>query len=215
MKNILRPIHDYCERLSTPPSQVLYELERETHLKTLAPQMLSGKLQGQLLQLISQLQQPQRILEIGTFTGYASICLAQGLAEEGILHTIEANPELEYIIRKYIAKAGLEKKINLHIGNAKNIIPGLKEQFDLIFLDAGKQHYAFYYDLVFDMVKPGGLILADNVLWSGKVTDAELVKKDADTRLLHEFNVKVQQDKRVENVLLPLRDGLLVVRKRE
>ena len=125
MKNILRPIHDYCERLSTPPSQVLYELERETHLKTLAPQMLSGKLQGQLLQLISQLQQPQRILEIGTFTGYASICLAQGLAEEGILHTIEANPELEYIIRKYIAKAGLEKKINLHIGNAKNIIPVL------------------------------------------------------------------------------------------
>jgi caffeoyl-CoA O-methyltransferase len=214
MNNFLHKLHQYCEQHTSPPDPVLYDLERETNLKTLAPQMLSGHLQGQLLQLISHLHRPQRILEIGTFTGYATICLAQGLAPDGIVHTIEANPELEYIIRKYFGRAKLEDKIKLHIGDAKEIIPQLNTTFDIVFIDAGKQHYAHYYDLVFDMITPGGLILADNVLWSGKVTDAELREKDKDTRLIHAFNKKVQTDYRVENVLLPLRDGLIIARKK-
>jgi len=214
MKNIVRSIYNYCEQHSSPPDPLLYELERETHLKTLAPQMLSGRLQGQLLQLISRLQQPRLALEIGTFTGYAAICLAQGLKEDGRLHTIEVNPELEYLIRKYLKKAGLEEKVLLHIGDAQKVIPTIAGNFDLVFLDAGKQHYAFYYDLVIDRLNPGGLILADNVLWSGKVTDPEQRARDADTRKLHEFNQKIQQDERVENLMLPLRDGLLIVRKK-
>jgi predicted O-methyltransferase YrrM len=214
MKNVFRGLHDYCERHSSEPSQLLYELERETHLKTLAPQMMSGRLQGQLLQLISQLQNPGCILEIGTFTGYAAICLAQGLQEGGVLHTIEVNAELEYLIQKYLRKAQLVEKVHLHIGDAKEIVPQLDQSFDLVFLDAGKQHYAEYYDLVFDRVRPGGLIIADNVLWSGKVANPALVEKDTDTKMLHEFNKKVQNDERVENLILPLRDGLLIARKK-
>ena len=201
----------YCKAHTTPQSDLLYELERETNLKTMSPQMLSGHLQGQFLMLLSTLLQPKVILEIGTFTGYAAICLAQGLAENGILHTIEANPELEHIITKYITKARLENKTQLHFGKAEVIIPTLPLNFDLVFIDAGKQQNDLFYDLVFDKVNPGGLILVDNVLWSGKVVQGE---NDPDTALIRAFNDKVHQDDRVENLMLPIRDGLLIVRKK-
>jgi predicted O-methyltransferase YrrM len=204
-------LNAYCETHTTPQSPLLYELERETHLKTLSPQMLSGHLQGQLLTFISQMLHPQAILEIGTFTGYSAICMAQGLAEGGVLHTIETNVELQSLIKKYITKSGLEAKIILHFGKAEELIPSLDVMFDLVFIDAGKQQYAQFYDLVFDKVRPGGFILADNVLWSGKVIRDEM---DEDTQAIRAFNDKVQHDDRVENMILPLRDGIMMVRKR-
>ena len=206
----LKKLQIYCEKYSSPVSDILYELERETNLKTLAPQMISGPLQGQLLTFISHMIDPKQILEIGTFTGYAAICLAQGLQQGGILHTIEANRELEYIIRKYVSKAGLDEKIKLYIGKAQEVIPKLKEQFDLVFIDAGKRDYAFFFDLVLERVRPGGFILADNVLWNGKVVSKE---HDNDTKAMHVFNEKIQKDLRVENLILPIRDGLLIMRK--
>lgn len=205
-----KKINRYCEQHTTPPSEVLYELNRATHLKTLAPQMASGHVQGQLFQFLSQMIRPKFILEIGTFTGYAAICLAKGLQEDGELHTIEANEEMEYLIRNFIKKAQLEKQIKLHIGDAKEVITTIDLQFDLIFLDAGKRDYAFYYDLIFDQLKSGGYLLVDNVLWDGKVVNE---KQDFDTQNLDRFNKKVQADERVENVLLPIRDGILLVRK--
>lgn len=206
----LKKINRYCEAHTTPPSNVLYELERATHLKTLAPQMASGTVQGKLFSFLSQMIRPQTILEIGTFTGYAAICLAEGLQEDGMLHTIEANEEFEYIIRNFVKRANLENKIQLHIGDAKKIIPTIDLQFDLIFLDAAKREYAVYYDLIFDQLKSGGYMLVDNVLWDGKVANE---KKDTDTRILDEFNKKVQADERVENVLIPMRDGIMLIRK--
>lgn len=203
-------LNEYCQRHTTPQSAVLHELERETWLKTLAPQMMSGHLQGAFLNFLVQMHHPQTILEIGTFTGYAAICMASAMPEDGMLHTIEANEELEFIIRKYIEKAGLKEKIKLHIGDAKAIIPSLNLDYDLVFIDAGKKDNAAYYDLIFDRVKPGGLILADNVLWSGKVAKPN---KDSDTSLIDAFNKKVQEDERIENMILPIRDGLLIVRK--
>lgn len=211
MTDFIKQLHAYCEAHTTPPGDVLYELERETHLKTLAPQMLSGHLQGQFLALLSKLMRPQAILEIGTFTGYAAICLAQGLAENGVLHTIEANQELEHFIRKYIAKAGLEDKIQLHIGRAEHVIPALNLLFDIVFIDAGKQQNAQFYDLVFNKVNTGGLIIIDNVLWSGKVLSEE--EEDEDTQAIQAFNRKVHEDPRVENLMLPVRDGVLIARK--
>lgn len=211
MTDFVQLIHEYCENHTTPQSQLLYDLERETHLKTLAPQMLSGHLQGAFLSLISQLMRPKVILEIGTFTGYAAICLAQGLAADGRLHTIEANPELEYLIRKYVNRAGLADKIQLHIGKAEDVIPTLDLRFDLVFIDAGKQQYLDFYNMVIEKVNPGGLILADNVLWSGKVIREE---DDADTQTIRAFNDMVQADERVENIMLPLRDGLLITKKK-
>ena len=213
MQRLDANIFDYCEQWSAAPHPVLYELERETHLKTLAPQMLSGALQGQLLRLLSLMQHPKSVLEIGTFTGYATICLAQGLAEDGRVRTIEANPELEYLIRKYLKKAGLEDQVEVHIGDAMQVIPTLPGTFDLVFIDAGKRYYQAYYDLIIDRVEAGGLIVADNVLWSGKVA-TNLRETDADTKQLHAFNVSLQEDERVDNLLLPIRDGLLVARKR-
>ena len=201
----------YCREHSSPVSDVLYELERETHLKTLAPQMLSGPLQGQLLSFISRMLRPRAVLEIGAFTGYATICLAQGLAEGGVLHAIEVNAELEYLIRKYIRKAEMEDKVILHIGNAEKIIPRLDHHWDLIFIDAGKNHNALYYDLVVERLRPGGIILVDNVLWSGKVLQPD---QDRDTAVIHLFNEKIRADERVENLLLPLRDGLMMIRRR-
>lgn len=200
----------YCEAHTTPVSEVLHRLERETHLRTLSPQMLSGPLQGQLLRMISTMIQPRQALEIGTFTGYSAICIAGGLAPQGILHTIEANMELRYIIEKYMAEAGLSNRVQLHLGNALEIVPMLEGPFDLVWIDAGKLDYADYFDLVFDKVSPGGYILADNVLWSGKVI-AE--KRDADAEALHRFNQKIQADARVENIILPIRDGILMARK--
>ncbi|HMP12893.1 MAG TPA: O-methyltransferase [Saprospiraceae bacterium] len=207
----LKRLYAYCEAHSTPPGAVLHELERETHLKTLAPQMLSGAWQGLFLKMLSQLMRPQTILEIGTFTGYAAICMAQGLAPGGQLHTIEPNTELAHIIRKYIDKAGLNDMIQLHIGRGEEVIPTLQIAFDLVFIDAGKQQYEQFYELIIERVRPGGLILADNVLWSGKVADTA---DDPDTLTLRAFNDMVQADPRVENVMLPLRDGVLMIRKK-
>ena len=211
MQRSLRNIYQYCAAHSTPPSEVLHELDRETHLKTLAPQMMTGPLQGQLLRFISLWVKPKFALEIGTFTGYGSICIAEGLPPDGMLHTIEPNRELEYIFRKYVEKAGLTDRIQLHQGRAEEIIPGLACTFDLVMIDGGKQDYSQHYDLVIDKMNPGGIILVDNVLWDGKVTQE---KKDKDTMLIHQFNEKIQADARVENLLLPLRDGLMIIRVR-
>lgn len=202
---------EYCEAHTSPISEVLYELERETWLKTLSPQMISGKIQGQLLQFISKMIQPSSVLEIGTFTGYSSICLTAGLQKNGKVHTIEVNKELEYIIRKYFKKANVEDQIHLHLGDARTILPTLDKKFDLVLIDAGKKDNGLYYDLVFDKIKSGGFVLVDNVLWSGKVYYQN--PPDKDTRLIKAFNEKIQADDRVENVLLPIRDGVILVRK--
>ena len=210
MKKALKHITEYCTAHTSPQSQVLYELERETWLKTLAPQMLSGHLQGQLFRFLSQMIQPKNVLEIGSFTGYTAICLAAGLQKDGVLHSIEVNEELEYIIRKYIAKAGLEERVKIHIGDAKNIIPTLMETFDLVFIDAGKKDNDHYYELALARIPVGGYILIDNVLWDGKVAENA---SDHDTKTIHGFNGKVQTDERVENIMLPVRDGVMLVRK--
>ena len=206
----LKNLYDYCTAHSQPPSRLLYDLERETHLKTLAPQMMSGPLQGALLSLLSRLLQPRNALEIGTFTGYGALCIAEGLAPGGVLHTIEANPEHEALIRKYIRLAGKEEAIQLHIGQAQERIPCLPVPFDFVFMDAGKQDYAHYFDLVVDRVRPGGLLLADNVLWGGKITNPH---PDKDTRIMQEFNEKVAADPRVTTLMLPLRDGLSILQR--
>ncbi len=201
----------YCQAHSTPPGSLLNELERYTYLHTLHPQMLSGPLQGRFLTLISQLMRPRRILEVGAFTGYSALCLAKGLAEDGVLHTIEVNDELCGILETFVQKANLQQKIVLHVGDAAEIIPALRETFDLVFLDAGKMDYLRHYELALPKLRADGLLLADNVLWSGKtVFDPE----DEMARALHAFNEHVQADDRVENLLLPLRDGLMLVRKK-
>ncbi len=201
----------YCEKHTTPTSPLLNELLRETHLKTLAPQMASGHLQGTLLRFLSRMIRPETVLEIGSFTGYATLCLLEGLLPDGKIHTIEVNQELAYIIEKYIKLAGATDQIHLHIGDAKKIIPTIDATYDLVFIDAGKMHYPQYYDLIIDRVNPGGYILADNVLWDGKVIRTE---KDRDTEILDFFNKKIHQDSRVENILLPIRDGLMLARKK-
>jgi predicted O-methyltransferase YrrM len=202
---------EYCLAHSTAPSALLAALDRETNLKTLSPQMQSGAYQGLLLRFISQMIQPKRVLEIGTFSGYATLCLADGLPVDGKLHTIEVNDEMAWIIRKYVRLAGLDEKIVLHLGDAGAIIPTLDEVFDLVFIDAGKLDYQQHYELVLPKVRSGGFLLADNVLWDGKV--AGMDTKDETARALRIFNDFVQQDSRVENILLPLRDGLMLIRK--
>lgn len=204
-------IADYIEAHTSPESDLLKKINRETHAKVMMPRMLSGQLQGRYLSMISHLIKPKNILEIGTYTGYSAICLAEGLAEGGMLTTIDINEELETRVRDYFQQAGLSDKIDYRIGNALAIIPTMDKQFDLVFIDADKENYAKYYDLVFDKVKPGGVILADNVLWSGKVTRP---KPDKDTRAILEFNTKVSEDLRVENVLMPVRDGIMMIRKK-
>jgi len=206
------PTLDYCLAHTSALDQVLHDLERETHLRTLAPQMLSGEYQGQLLRFLSLMLRPMRVLEVGTFTGYTAICMAEGLAPTGLLHAIEANDELSWIIRKYIQQAGMEDKIVLHFGDAAKVIPTLEEVFDLVFLDAGKLDYPVHYELALAKMRSGGILLADNVLWDGKVASGN--ERDETARALRAFNDFVHQDERVENLLLPLRDGLMIVRKR-
>jgi len=204
-------ISNYCELHSTPENDVLSKLNRETHAKFLYARMLSGHLQGQLLKMLSQMIKPKSILEIGTYTGYSALCMAEGLCENGKLHTIEKNVELEDVIRKYIALAGFENKIELYIGNAADIIPTLSTTFDLVFLDADKENYVKYFGLIIDKVSNGGFIIADNVLWSGKVLSPK--ENDAETKALALFNEHIKSDKRVENMILPFRDGLSIIRK--
>lgn len=211
MDTYFEALHKYCERFSSSPGELLKELERETHLKTLSPRMMSGPLQGAFLSMVSQMLQPQTILEIGTFTGYATLCLAKGLKTGGELHTIEVNPELAYIIEKYVGLADVSESVKLHLGKAEEIIPDIPGNFDLVFLDAGKKDYALHYDLVIDRIPSGGIILADNLLWSGKVLSEP---HDKTTAIIHAFNEKIAQDERVEQVLLPIRDGLMMARKK-
>ena len=208
-----KEIEAYALDHSDAEQDLLSRLNRETHLKVNMPRMLSGHLQGLVLQMFSKMLQPKAILEIGTYTGYSAICLAQGLQQGGRLHTIDINEELQSMILRYVKEAGLENTIQLHIGNAVNIVPTLKEDFDLEFIDADKENYSLYYDLVFPKVKQGGYIIADNVLWSGRILDSPM-KMDVDTKAIYDYANKVQQDIRVEKVLLPIRDGLLIARKK-
>lgn len=212
MEFLPEKIDQYANDLTTPDSELLQSLERETHLKVLSPRMLSGHLQGRVLSLISHLMRPNYILEIGTYTGYSAICLAEGLLPDGRLITIDRNDELETILSKYLLKSPKASQIDLRIGYAAEIIPTLPDGIDLVFIDADKPNYATYFDLVIDKMKPGGLILADNVLWSGKIVE-EIKPNDKSTKALHEFNLKVHHDSRVENVLIPIRDGILAIRK--
>jgi len=206
-------INDYIINHTEKEDSVLDELERETNLKVLRPRMLSGHYQGKLIEFLSKMIQAQKILEIGTYTGYSAICWAKGLKEGGILHTIDINDELEGIITKYINKSGLKEKIKLHFGDAMNIIQTINETFDIVFIDADKPNYLNYYNLVFDKVKRGGYIIADNVLWDGKVIK-EMKKEDESTKAIKEFNNFIQNDDRVENIILNIRDGLMIARKK-
>lgn len=201
----------YLETHSSPEDQVLQELTRHTYLKEVHPQMLSGKVLGGFLRLFSKLISPDRILEIGTYTGYSAICLARGLRTDGKLITIEVNEELRSTALRYFKQAGLEDRIQLINGPALEVIPGLKETFDLVFLDANKEDYLAYYHLALEKLAQGGYMLVDNVLWSGKVLEEN--HSDTTTRSLHQFNQMVTQDVRVENLLLPIRDGLMVIKK--
>lgn len=205
-------IAEYVTSHTEPEPPILQELNRETWLKVLNPRMLSGHLQGRVLSILSHMMSPQNILEIGTYTGYSAICLSEGLAENGKITTIDINEELYDMACRYFEKAGIRKKVNFLVGNALDLIPDLKEEFDLVFIDADKGNYCNYYDLVIDRLKPGGYIIADNVLWSGKILE-NYDDLDLDTKTLIDFNNKIQQDGRVQNVLFPVRDGLQVIRK--
>ena len=203
-------IEAYCERHTSAPGLVLQELERKTYLTTLAPHMVSGHLQGRLLSMISHLLRPSSILEIGTFTGYSAICLAEGLSPGGKLHTIEVNPEFQTLSRHYAEAAGFADRINFYIGDAVELIPTFDFTFDLVFIDAAKISYQQYFDLIIDKMEIGGVILADNLLWSGKVvTEAS----DQDTNAIRSFAENMHNDVRLENILLPVRDGLMICRK--
>ena len=205
-------LEEYIEEHSTPEPELLYELRRRTFLHTPYPRMLSGHVQGQFLKMISRMISPRRILEIGTFTGYSAICLAEGLVQEGMLHTIEADPGYAEIAREYFAEAGINDRIILHDGDALEIIPTLNESFDLVFIDAAKEHYVDYYHAVFDKIRPGGYILADNALWDGRVLEGKSAK-DPETKGIIRFNEEIRKDDRVENVLVSLRDGVMLIRK--
>ena len=201
----------YMKEYSSPQTEALEWLERETHLRTNHARMLSGNCVGKLIGFISEMLHPDHILELGTFTGYSAICLAGGLAENGILDSVEINDELEDLIREGIERAGLSNKINLHFGDAKKVIETLDYQFDLVYIDANKREYVEYFNLVIGKVKPGGFIIADNVLWDGKVYE-EHPSNDAQTQGIMRFNELVVNDPRVENVILPIRDGLNLIK---
>lgn len=207
---IKREFERYAVNHTSPESGLLQRLYRETHLKTVYPRMISGQLQGKLLEMFSHMAQPARILEIGTFTGYATLCLARGLTENGIIHTVEAEPEMQEIFKKYFVEAGIADKVKIHIGQALDIIPKIKETFDLIFIDADKDNYLNYYKMLLPKLRLSGFLIADNAFWGGKVLKKD---KDKETQGIIDFNEFVQMDNRVENVLLTVRDGLMVVRK--
>ncbi|KOH43605.1 O-methyltransferase [Sunxiuqinia dokdonensis] len=206
-------LENYILALLEDEDPLLQELARDTFLNVLRPRMLSGHIQGSVLTMLSQMVHPKRILEIGTYTGYSAICLAKGLQEQGYLHTIEINDELENMARKYFEKAGFEHQVLQHIGDAKAIIPTLQEYFDLVFIDGDKRDYVAYFDLVIDKVPSGGIIIADNILWSGKVVEIP-DPNDEQTQGILAFNQKVKDDPRVSQTILPLRDGLMIIRKK-
>ncbi len=201
----------YCQANSEPIDPILAELERVTYLRTLAPQMISGVIQGRFLQMLCQLQGAKKVLEVGTFTGYATICLARGIQEGGMVSTIEVNKELEYISKSFFEKAGLSDRITQIWGDAKEVIPNLEGPFDLIFLDGAKADYALLFDTIIGKIRPGGLLAVDNVLWSGKVAFGAT---DKGTKMIDKFNQLVNKDERVESLILPFRDGLMLARKK-
>lgn len=203
----------YAEGHTKLTSTLLAELDRDTNAHVLNPRMLSGHLQGRMLSMISHMIKPQLILEIGTYTGYSAICLCEGLQQHGKLVTIDINEELEEMAKSYFERAGLGHKIEQLTGNALDIIPTLSMNFDLVFIDADKSNYSNYYKLVFPKLNKGGYILADNVLWSGKVLQ-QGSEQDEETRAISDFNSMVQADDKVENVLLTLRDGVMLIRKK-
>jgi caffeoyl-CoA O-methyltransferase len=213
MEFIAADLAAYADAHTSPESAVLQQLNRDTHAHILYARMLSGHLQGRLLAMLSQMIRPRRILEIGTYTGYSALCLAEGLQPDGELITLEKNEELEGFIRRHWADTPHEHQLDLHLGPAADLIPTLEGEFDLIFIDADKRSNALYYDLVFEKLRPGGFLLVDNVLWSGKVVQP-VAPADQDTQAVLAFNKKIHDDPRVDNVLLPVRDGLLLVRKR-
>lgn len=203
-------LEEYITAHSEQESEVLAALRRATHLNVMRPRMLSGNIQGQLLKMFCRMIGAKRVLEIGTYTGYAAISLAEGLDEDGMVYTIDINDEIEDIAREYIGKSGLEGRIRFLLGDARDLIPDLEETFDLVFIDADKRQYPEYYRLIFDKLKPGGMIVADDVLWEGKV----LTDKDAQTRGIMAFNDLVAGDERVEKLILPVRHGLMLIRKK-
>ena len=199
-------IEEYILSHSDDEGALLKALERDAHVNLLRPRMLSGHLQGRILKMFCRMMQPRRVLEIGTYTGYATLCLAEGLPEDGLVHTLEINDEMEDFIFKYLNQSPLQEKIRVHFGDAMEIIPQLDEKFELVFIDADKRLYSAYYDLVFPKVRAGGLILADNTLWDGKVVET-IPASDKQSLGILAFNEKIKQDEQVEKVILPLRDG--------
>lgn len=209
--NFLDPkLDEYVVEHTSKESELLYELHRETYIKVLQPRMLSGHFQGRVLSMLSKMIRPKRILELGTYTGYSALCLAEGLTKDGMLHTIDKNEELEDFVRSFIDRSPFQNNVQQHIGNAIEIIPHLDEEWDLVFIDADKENYVNYYELLMPKLKSGCYILADNILWSGKVVDE--TAKDKDTVLLREFNERITDDSRIENILLPIRDGIQIGR---
>ena len=203
-------INDYSISYTEKEPQLLAELNRETWANVMTPRMLSGHMQGRILSMISKMISPENIIEIGTYTGYSALCLAEGIKENGKLHTLDINEEYTSIAKRYFNKSDYHKNIQQHIGNALDIIPDLDTNFQLAFIDADKENYSSYFDLIIDKMDIGGYIIADNVLWSGKVTKKQ---RDEETESLHQYNKKVLSDKRVETLLIPVRDGLMISRK--
>jgi predicted O-methyltransferase YrrM len=212
MDIIPQKIINYAEKHSESEPKILQELRKETWQKIVTPRMLSGHLQGRLLAMISKMIKPKMILEIGTYTGYATLCLAEGLAKNGIIHTIDYNEELVDFQKKYFNMSEFSSQIIQHTGNALHIVPQLNETFDLVFIDADKINYSNYYDLIINKLRKGGIILSDNVLWSGKVIKKP-DRKDLNTLSIIHYNLKIKNDKRVETILLPFRDGISITRK--
>lgn len=206
-------IEQYVNEHTSHESEILRSLNRETHQKILQPRMLSGHLQGRVLSMITKMIKPKNVLEIGTYTGYSALCFAEGIQKDGRIDTIDHNEELEPIVSRYIKAAEMEKVIHHHIGEALEIIKDLNHTYDIVFIDADKTNYVNYYNAIFDKVAVGGYIIADNVLWSGKILDRKEIENDPDTKALIEYNDKIMADKRVENVLFPIRDGLMIARK--
>ena len=211
MEFISQKLDDYvCAHTAEEP-KILYDLNRETHMNVLRPRMLSGHFQGRVLSMLSKMIKPNDVLEIGTYTGYSALCFAEGLAENGHILTIDRNEELEDLVNEYVAKSEYKDQVKCIIGDAMEIIPSLKREFDIVFIDADKVNYLNYYNMVIDKVRKGGYIILDNVLWSGKVLE-EVEEDDLDTKVLVEMNNVIHNDDRVEEVLLPIRDGLMIVR---
>ncbi len=204
-------LEEYVGRHTEPEPQLLAELNKETYQKILLPRMLSGHFQGRVLSMLSKLLRPENILEIGTYTGYATLCLCEGLRENGQMHTIDINEELVAMQRKYFDKSPWGKQIIQHLGNALDIVPTINKPFDLVFIDADKENYLNYFEMIVPLMKPGGIILSDNVLWSGKVLEPAK-PNDKSTKTLQNYNIALKEDPRVETILLPIRDGLTVCR---